>query len=58
MDELRSWLPNTAHTSRPWSNGYMAAIRPVRHLIVYPPLMRQIERDWRPGAGVPAPAHA
>ena len=26
---------------------YMAAIRPFRHLIVYPPLMRQIERAWR-----------
>jgi hypothetical protein len=24
----------------------MAAIRPFRHLIVYPPLMRQIEREW------------
>ena len=28
-------------------HGYMAAIRPFRHLIVYPPLMRQIEKDWR-----------
>ena len=27
--------------------GYMAAIRPFRHLIVYPALMRQIEREWR-----------
>jgi hypothetical protein len=26
---------------------YMAAIRPFRHLIVYPTMMRQIERDWR-----------
>ena len=25
---------------------YMAAIRPVRHLIVYPALTRQIERTW------------
>jgi Protein of unknown function (DUF2867) len=25
---------------------YMAAIRPFRHLIVYPAAMRQIERDW------------
>jgi hypothetical protein len=31
---------------------YMAAIRPFRHLIVYPPLMRQIEREWKAdGAG-------
>jgi Protein of unknown function (DUF2867) len=26
---------------------YMAAIRPFRHLIVYPALLRQIERAWR-----------
>jgi hypothetical protein len=26
---------------------YMAAIRPFRHLVVYPALMRQIESDWR-----------
>ena len=27
-------------------DAYMAAIRPFRHLIVYPPAMRQIERAW------------
>lgn len=26
--------------------AYMAAIRPFRHLIVYPAMMRQIERNW------------
>jgi hypothetical protein len=26
--------------------AYMAAIRPFRHLIVYPPMLRQIEREW------------
>ena len=26
---------------------YMAAIKPFRHLIVYPALLRQIERNWR-----------
>jgi hypothetical protein len=31
--------------------AYMAAIRPFRHLIVYPPLMRVIEREWRRRAG-------
>ena len=36
-------------------NAYMAAIRPFRHLIVYPPMMRQIERDWR---AEPVPAGA
>lgn len=27
--------------------AYMAAIAPFRHLLVYPPLMRDIEREWR-----------
>ena len=27
--------------------AYMAAIKPFRHLLVYPALMRPIERDWR-----------
>jgi hypothetical protein len=31
--------------------GYMAAIRPFRHLIVYPAMMRQIERTWRARSG-------
>jgi hypothetical protein len=39
-------------------SGYMAAIRPFRHLIVYPALMREIEREWRARAGDPTPAHA
>ena len=30
--------------------AYMAAIRPFRHLIVYPPLMRLIGRRWRQDA--------
>jgi hypothetical protein len=31
--------------------AYMAAIRPFRHLIVYPELTRQIERTWRERTG-------
>ena len=27
--------------------GYMAAIAPFRHLIVYPPMLREMGRDWR-----------
>jgi Protein of unknown function (DUF2867) len=38
--------------------GYMAAIAPFRHLIVYPPMMRQIGRSWRASAGDPKSAHA
>ncbi len=30
-----------------FGDAYMAAIRPFRHLIVYPPMLRQVERDWR-----------
>ena len=37
--------------------AYLAAIRPFRHLIVYPALMRQIEREWQARAGEPTPAH-
>jgi Protein of unknown function (DUF2867) len=38
--------------------AYMAAIRPFRHLIVYPLAIRQMERAWRaPGADPNAGAH-
>jgi hypothetical protein len=30
-----------------FGSAYMAAIRPFRHFLVYPPLMRFLERDWR-----------
>jgi len=33
--------------------AYMAAIRPFRHLIVYPAMMRGIGRAWRARAGEP-----
>jgi hypothetical protein len=36
--------------------GYMAAIAPFRHLIVYPPMIRQIGRDWRASADDTTPA--
>ncbi len=41
-----------------FGTGYMAAIRPFRHLIVYPALMQQIEQTWRARAGDPTSAHA
>lgn len=54
-------LPDAAHTSsdlailvKPrglFGDAYMAAIRPFRHLIVYPDLLRRIERVWRAGSG-------
>jgi hypothetical protein len=36
-------------------SAYMAAIRPFRHLIVYPQMIRGIEREWRAGAGDSTP---
>jgi hypothetical protein len=38
--------------------AYMAAIRPFRHLIVYPELIRQIERTWQERVGEPRSQHA
>jgi hypothetical protein len=28
-------------------SAYLAAIQPFRHLVVYPPMMRELERRWR-----------
>ena len=33
-------------TNGRFGDAYMAAIKPFRHLIVYPPMMRHIERAW------------
>jgi hypothetical protein len=38
--------------------AYMATIRPFRHLIVYPPIMRQIERSWHAGTRLASPLGA
>ena len=37
----------------PRGTVYMTAIRPFRHLIVYPLMMRKIGRDWRARAADP-----
>jgi hypothetical protein len=34
-----------------FGNAYMAAIKPFRHLIVYPALLRQWERAWQRRSG-------
>jgi hypothetical protein len=63
------WVPDTAGAYRGqmavlvkpnglFGEAYMAAIRPFRHLIVYPALLRQIERQWRDRAGTATPVHA
>ena len=35
-----------------FGTAYMAAIRPFRHLVVYPAMLRGIEREWRALASV------
>jgi Protein of unknown function (DUF2867) len=40
-----------------FGTAYMAAIRPLRHLLVYPALMREGERIWEPRADDPLPVH-
>jgi hypothetical protein len=42
----------------PLGHAYMAAIKPFRHLVVYPPMIREIGRTWRARTGAPAPAQA
>jgi hypothetical protein len=41
-----------------FGTAYMAAIKPFRYLIVYPPMLRETARAWRALAGDPTPAHA
>ena len=36
-----------------FGKGYMAAIRPFRHLIVYPAMLRQIKLEWQAHTGEP-----
>ena len=36
--------------------AYMAAIRPLRHLIVYPRMLRHIGQTWRSASSLGAPA--
>jgi hypothetical protein len=38
--------------------AYMTAIRPFRHLIVYPRMIREIGRTWQPRPDDPGAAHA
>ncbi len=40
-----------------FGNVYMAAIRPFRHLIVYPPMLRYLGREWQERTGDSPPVH-
>ena len=49
-DESDSWRGEMAVYVKPngrLGTAYMAAIRPFRHRIVYPPMLRRLERDWQ-----------
>ena len=41
-----------------FGNAYMAAIRPFRHLLVYPPMIGAIGREWRARRAERTAAHA
>jgi hypothetical protein len=41
-----------------FGRAYMAAIRPFRHLVVYPPMLRHVGRQWQSRDDLSAPAHA
>jgi hypothetical protein len=56
--EYRGQMAVLVKPNGPFGNAYMAAIAPFRHWIVYPLMMRDIERQWKTSAGDPAPAHA
>ena len=62
-----SWVPDGAGSYRGqmavlvkpnglFGQAYMVAIRPFRHIAVYPQMMRDIERRWRDEVAAPAPA--
>ena len=40
-----------------FGNAYMAAIRPFRHLIVYPAMLKYLGREWRERTGDSPPVH-
>jgi hypothetical protein len=63
------WVPNATDAYRAqmavyvkpnglFGNAYMAAIRPFRHLVVYPPMTRDIEQAWRRRTAARTPARA
>lgn len=57
-DGAGGWRAQMAVLVRPnglLGRAYMAAIRPPRHLLVYPALLRRVEREWR-ARQVAAPA--
>jgi hypothetical protein len=48
---VRAQMAVLVKPNGPLGAAYMAAIRPFRHLIVYPPLMRDAARAWEAATG-------
>ena len=60
-DGTGGYRPQVAVLVKPnglFGNAYMAAIRPFRHLIVYPALMREARELWERDQPIPARAHS
>jgi Protein of unknown function (DUF2867) len=55
---FRAQMAVLVRPNGPFGTAYMAAIRPFRHLIVYPAAFGVAEREWRARSGDPTPAHA
>jgi hypothetical protein len=54
--DYRAQMAVLVKTNGLFGAAYMAAIRPFRRLIVYPAMMRQIERKWQRAENEPTPA--
>jgi hypothetical protein len=58
QDRYRGRMAVLVNPNGRLGSAYMSAIKPFRHLLVYPALLRQMEREWRGRDADPKPAHA
>ncbi|MFL5897040.1 MAG: DUF2867 domain-containing protein [Solirubrobacterales bacterium] len=47
QDAYRGQMSVYVKPNGAFGKAYLAAIQPFRHLVVYPPMMRELERRWR-----------
>ena len=55
-DRFRAQMAVLVKPNGLFGRAYLAAIKPFRHLLVYPPMLREGARGWRAAAGDPASA--
>ena len=55
-DRFRARMAVLVKPNGLFGRAYLAAIKPFRHLLVYPPMLREGARGWRAAAGDPASA--